>query len=510
MHLCLVGSRRIPLDLLILLKKVCISYYPSLTAWLHPFNVAAHTAAVNNARSAPSPSIVANSVTEFERAQEDHPIYNGRPVTHRASPIALYNDAFARLTDKDILHNLSVADSDNVRAPTTAKLFLAATDIYDTEKERETAIFDYIEYLLEVKLERHVKMTTAEHSDERDAFARVPLGNSTFGEKKGVFLCVQVKNELGMGGNGGLQGALTSMLTNAQYREIRNASCCPCIILSIVGPYICFFGAVLVDIFIVQPLTDYIYLGGDPFMNDRIFHVANLLGVLADAVKNLRNYYRLLSPNNKPQRARLFPNPTYIEKHEHPVGPLHFIKRFNDGENNYRRSLFHAKLDGKPVLVKFCEEYNGHAHRHLAAIGLAPKLHFCSKICGRVTTVIMDFVEGEDAHSKYGEKALPLNVLDDVKRAVNELHIEKAGHAVNTKSGQEEVAGVSIGALLVDFDLAGVDGQARYPALLNEEIDWVDGVAPMAVMSKEHDLGMLKKLGQRGGPELPGQSSPQS
>ena len=49
---------------------------------------------------------------------------------------------------------------------------------------------------------------------------------------------------------------------------------------------------------------------------------------------------------------------------------------------------------------------------------------------------------------------------------------------------------------MIDFDWAGLDGQALYPELLNDsgEIKWADGVAPMAPMRKEHDLEMMQNL----------------
>ena len=48
---------------------------------------------------------------------------------------------------------------------------------------------------------------------------------------------------------------------------------------------------------------------------------------------------------------------------------------------------------------------------------------------------------------------------------------------------------------LVDFDWAGIHGQAKYPAQLNmETIQWPQGVGPQMVMLKEHDDKMLDQF----------------
>jgi hypothetical protein len=47
---------------------------------------------------------------------------------------------------------------------------------------------------------------------------------------------------------------------------------------------------------------------------------------------------------------------------------------------------------------------------------------------------------------------------------------------------------------LIDFNWAGVEGQARYPSLISPEIHWPNGVKPLAVMRREHDLNMLNEL----------------
>jgi hypothetical protein len=47
----------------------------------------------------------------------------------------------------------------------------------------------------------------------------------------------------------------------------------------------------------------------------------------------------------------------------------------------------------------------------------------------------------------------------------------------------------------VDLDWVGKEGVACYPLLLSQQIRWPDGVREgLAVMRKQHNLDMLKKL----------------
>jgi hypothetical protein len=261
-------------------------------------------------------------------------------------------------------------------------------------------------------------------------------------------------------------------------------------------------------VFTVQNFTDYVYLSGDPYEAKRINYVAKIFYVVARAVRTLREQYHFLHPQAQREPHTLLPSPTFLPNSP-LLGSLIFTNRVRfdriklDGERSidYRRSIFHAEYEGKPVLVKFCERYSQDAHRTLAAAGLAPALHFCSLITGDVFMVVMDRVDSQDAYHEFRHRELPSTVLNDVKLALEKLHEEglvfgdvRRPNIMVYKSrekGEEEWRG-----LLVDFDWAGPVGKTKYPAMLNisGEINWADGVAPAAEVKKEHDLDMLEKL----------------
>ena len=174
--------------------------------------------------------------------------------------------------------------------------------------------------------------------------------------------------------------------------------------------------------------------------------------------------------------------------------------------------MFRATWDGKPVLVKFCETYGLRAHELLVAAGLAPELYFGDAIRGGVVMVVMELVAGHNAAQRFGTAPLPDSVVDDVRKAVCMLHEEhlvfgdlrrqnimiRNGATDDPDAGGETAGPMSVDprAMLVDFDWVGLDGQTRYPALLNNDgtIKWFSGIAPAAIMRKEHDVGMLGLL----------------
>ena len=286
-----------------------------------------------------------------------------------------------------------------------------------------------------------------------------------------------------------------------QYEPIRNASCCPCITVSVAGPYITFGGAILVDSFTVEPFTEYIFLGGDPYTEERTALHAQIFAAASQALFDLKIYYGNLEPKVTPAPYRLFPNPTYLSNK--PSQKLTFTSRFHyEGRlsDDYARSLFRANYgEGEPeeVLVKFCEHYHADGHRKVAAAGYAPRLFFCEQILGGVTMVVMKFIDGSNSHYRFKHQVLPPKILDDVRNAVNELHdaslvfgdLHRPNIMIYKTDDRER-------AMLVDFDWVGQDGEARYPASLNDtgSMIWPAGVKSSGVMKMEHDNEMIKNL----------------
>jgi hypothetical protein len=348
------------------------------------------------------------------------------------------------------------------------------------------------------------------------------------GKKSAVLAYLELKDKVGMRGEGGLQAALSlrkfvsqdavklsviipeflSLTGNyLQYDEIRNVSCCPCIVISLAGPYLRISGAIFVEVFTVQTFTGYIYLGGNPFEMEQIKYVAKVFEAVARAVKSLRLYYYNLRVQEHPKFCP--PSPTYSPNSPLRLrGILEFKGRVSfEQKPNFHGSLFFAQYGRIAVIVKFCESYGEAAHRILAAAGLAPELRYCSQIVGGAFMVMMDLIDGPDAHQKFKHGDLPPTVLEDIQNALKELH--EAGlvfgdmrrpNIMLVKSrdaydeDEDEFVEGEWHSQLVDFNWSGPVGKARYPTMLNGRITWASGIEPGGLIEKRHDEDMLGNI----------------
>ncbi|KAG6878678.1 hypothetical protein C0992_007692 [Termitomyces sp. T32_za158] len=272
---------------------------------------------------------------------------------------------------------------------------------------------------------------------------------------------------------------------------IRKLSHCPSIILAIAGPWMCVLGAIYLEKAVVQPLTDYIWLGGNVYDNkEQLLMTARLFTALEAAISNLQTYYQSISkrakePNLKAEVSE-FP---YITQYD----STNFIYVSRLAPDHPEKVVYEARLDdGQRVVVKFASRYHAEAHRLLAERGLAPKLHHAGteggSLYGGRYMVVMDYVEGKLPHD------ISEGQFSKVKEAIELLHSN------NIVFGDLRVPNVIArgeeDVVLVDFDWCGKEGEARYPVDLNmdPEICWAQGVGPGCVMMKEHDLHMLERL----------------
>ncbi|KAI0686471.1 hypothetical protein BC835DRAFT_1379474 [Cytidiella melzeri] len=294
--------------------------------------------------------------------------------------------------------------------------------------------------------------------------------------------------------------------------DIRCVSCLPTFSISIAGPHMMIQGFVLAGKFIAQPLTDYIWLGGEPGHRERITRLAHIFHALRICLASLEDCYGALDLSSDPGAARLLPyikslpDSTEIEY----VGPLLPV----DSPYALKKALFKARRvhDNRPLVVKFVDSFCEKAHRLWAEHGFAPALHHFELVCHGLYMVVVNFEKNtRDGYSLYEEKPLPVPVLAEVKRAVQLLHQhgyvfgdlrypnilvrDRAGPATSSTAGHDENTGQSYSVMLVDFDCCGLDGEARYPNTLNDldDIQWPLGVRRGGIMLQEHNLAMLAK-----------------
>lgn len=269
------------------------------------------------------------------------------------------------------------------------------------------------------------------------------------------------------------------------------------------GPYFCIMGAIFIDIVVVEPFTDWIFLGGKP--EGHVTTVARIFHATANALCRLEDYYKNTPLSNEINVNAYLPSPVVMDGSPQPPS-LRYTDRLM--KTKCSKPLYRAKIGNLDVVVKFPNRYCEEAHRHLALHGLAPKLHFFGEIQGGLYMVVMDYVkEATTGYDRSTEKTIPHGAYEDIRRAVGLLHekglvfgdlrrpnILIVGRKVQDVYTQE--SNKQNGAVLIDFDWCGKDGEAIYPDTLNDtgDIEWAEGVKRGGLMKKEHDLYQLGKL----------------
>ncbi|KAL5514057.1 hypothetical protein ACEPAG_2818 [Sanghuangporus baumii] len=465
--------------------------------------------------------------------QSKYPIYNGRSDSCRGPPLTIYNKVFAEL--KDALEDVSNIEVTAQELKAAHMLLTMSVKFYCNEGHRMEQTDLELEKLLGYSIT---------NTAPGDGLVKTYLH-----EQRVILACLRWRNELGSEGDAGYHAAcsyrqyvtdsevslikLTSSSSvliddRVQYEEVRKRTCSPAIIVGIMGPYLCLMGGIFVDEIIVQPFTDYLFLGGDPDYGKRVLHIARTFKATKRALRELEHFYETSLGDNSNCAPHL-PRPSVIDESD-PCPNLRFVDRLFT--ENVASTLYSAKMDGRDVVVKFTNAYCGDAHRLLASHGLAPQLHFCGRIRGGLWMVVMDYVQGYNSNDYLTKNGLPADIVADVRKAVGLLHDEGYvfgdlrpenilvveereantngalwmlnGSYDNTSNDICPAMMVNdynvyprLRAVLIDFDWCGKDSEARYPTTLNDtgDIDWAPGVERFGLMKKEHDDYRLRNLG---------------
>jgi hypothetical protein len=135
--------------------------------------------------------------------------------------------------------------------------------------------------------------------------------------------------------------------------------------------------AVFVEFPVIQPLTDYIWLGVHPSADGQLLRVARVLLALRHALQSLDRFYTQLNipanPTAPMNLTHFFPHLVSFPTVNGDVRFEYVIKLANE---NPIKGIFKAKIvgGGDRIMVKFIQIYNFAAHRLLAAHHLAPQL----------------------------------------------------------------------------------------------------------------------------------------
>jgi hypothetical protein len=490
-------------------------------------------------RDGDPPASLRRRIHAFEDELRLRPIPNDHPHDiHQIFPVTIFHPILAEF--KYDLANLSTFDPPSRHVERTVEFVVKSLEIYPEEGDRIGDTRPVLERLL--------------GNRNWICIGDCPTTGKVFHDRDlALVAAVEWRNEFGPGPGEAsvevaeayrkhfLQGSVcmrlpfshSQTLNLSQLQRVRNSSCCPSLLFAIMGPYLRIQAAVFLDKVIHRGFTEYMWLGGNPYLDENIMRIARIFNAAAKAVRKLHAYYDNLELSDTPVPSRLFPRPTFGPE-DQPDFQLTFTEKLCF-ESRVPRLLFGAEITEKgeanhvtkKVVVKFAEHYGEEAHQLLAAHLLAPRLHFCKRtLCG-LWMIVMDRVEGQDAYTLFpGEP--PDYVKKDVDRAIQLLHQHGFVHgeicmsnilvvkrprsqqqvAVPTSTSTEaEVTEMDVddldsetpGAVLIDFDWTGKDGETNYPPLwYKQPVPGVDGGKDLnrfGVMKKEHDRFMFERLG---------------
>jgi hypothetical protein len=284
--------------------------------------------AVKKALNAKSPSESAKS-KEYKTYQHKSPIYDGRydatkPIDTTAPPIQLFHPVFGHFLD-DLSKDLCVPP-EIVKA--TVGYMRASSAMYDNEAIRRATLEPHLGRIL------GNGMGTVVNPDGTwpDGAFSITLTNEIC--ESAVTLIKEEKNNIGDGGSDpstqvGLSMArfwaqdqvdqcdfylLLSALTLLFYQHsgVRNNTCCPTFLLATAGPWFTILGGIFTDKWIVQRLTDFIWVGLDATLKEPHYNrVAHILYSLRRNVEKLRDYYvglKVIASDTEDLHPRFFPS----------------------------------------------------------------------------------------------------------------------------------------------------------------------------------------------------------
>ncbi|KAK2461366.1 hypothetical protein APHAL10511_006590 [Amanita phalloides] len=438
--------------------------------------------------------------SRYIKSQIAYCIYDGRyradkPRTSIAPPVQLFHPAFGHFLD-DMKSNHPLPDNIILQAVEYMK---AATAIYESEEKHQKVLTPHLSTILGVNIQA---------IQNEDKMSPDGMVEGTMNKPPFLIFLQEDKNELGDGGSDpSTQAGLSAGRCWAQpkYKKYRDAVACPTFLLATAGPWFAILGAVITDGMIVQRLSNYLWVGLDSILYEsHIVDVARAFYALRASLEKLCSFYKNLPvpTDGCPTELRYFPSITTYRSHGGGHVKFEYVGFLEDSPDCI---VHRAQTETKPaqdIVVKFVERYGQGAHEILADQGFAPKLLYYGSphldddepSYGSTFMVVMEYIDGvmfAKAKEEMSEELLE-TVRSDVRSALELLHVRglvfgdlRPPNVMITKADKVK---------LIDFNWAGVEGQAKYPPIMSPAIAWPEGVKALAVMRREHDLAMLDIL----------------
>ncbi|KAF5329833.1 hypothetical protein D9758_018346 [Tetrapyrgos nigripes] len=337
-------------------------------------------------------------------------------------------------------------------------------------------------------------------------------------------LIMELKRAFGEGGCDPIAQAEYSFLqrwNEPELKPLREKCPCPTLILAGGGPNFALLGAVWADRFIVQRISDIVFLAqASTTVDDLIHKAARFFSAVKLGINDLRQYYvgvgssrvQPLQPNVPHPRFFPFPTQFRCRKTQETIS-FCYLRAMDDDDSRNLAYLAETKNLPCKLLIKFSDRYGYEAHQLIADKQRAPDLFYCGLLDGKsdvlcfenakgrfregagglyvgpMRMIVMEYLEGKNALQTPREE-WPRAAHSDIKAAINQLH--EAGFVFGDLR-LPNVIFVGDGTKLIDFDWSGKEGDVCYPHGLSENAGWVEGVKSFRKIEKEHDLEMLEK-----------------
>jgi hypothetical protein len=159
---------------------------------------------------------------------------------------------------------------------------------------------------------------------------------------------------------------------------------------------------------VVQPLTDFVWIGNSTDIDSQVRRLVLLLCSLRSGIEKLNDQFIAVKDGPEPGLALAFPCITSYPNHSTgETETIIYHERIHAGLDRETSALFSAtSQNGTPLFIKFATRYNATAHRLLAENGYAPKLLYHSEVAygGTHTMAVMDRLDGHNMHNHFSRK----------------------------------------------------------------------------------------------------------
>eukprot|EP01032_Pedospumella_encystans_P014862 gene14862-17046_t len=366
---------------------------------------------------------------------------------------------------------------------------------------------DYIDGGLEVPISILHPIQTNEPTaaTTEEEHRPVHLKSHWEGPYLGMLLSLEIRSELAGNNTVGMFAMGNYVDSLAKNLAAACNSHAPCLLLTVAGPYLNIDVAAFTTAAVIDPAVGFLPMLVNPHDAHSMVRIAQILRATKVCLHELDAYYRNeLTEVPESERIQLaFPymrhfvctflgqavtvHFQYLRQLVHPklvflVKVTHVQHTLSDEQS----SRFPLQVGAKFV-IKFTRTYCKEAHIHCYNHNFgAPELYGIGPLPGGWLYVCMEYIERMSW--------LDLMYRRDVKEALRGLvaHL----HSANYVHGDIKRMNVLVTeppekpprVCLCDFDWAGLEGVAKYPAFITPDISLPDGVEDLKPILKEHDM----------------------